>query len=221
MSRIAEMIDSGELREGEPLPPEREIVVTFGVSRTVVREAVLALANRGLIEARPRHRPVVRKPGFDAAFETVSDVVGRLLLQTEGVRNLFDSRIMIEVALARQAALDAGKNDIAALNKALTANEAAIGDMEVFYQTDMAFHAALFQVPRNPLLMSIHRAYTSWLAPHWLNMPRLVDRNRRNFEDHRRIYDAILMRDADLAEKAMRLHLDEAWEQVSRLLAKD
>ena len=215
------MIDSGELREGEPLPPEREIVVTFGVSRTVVREAVLALANRGLIEARPRHRPVVRKPGFDAAFETVSDVVGRLLLQTEGVRNLFDSRIMIEVALARQAALDAGKNDIAALNKALTANEAAIGDMEVFYQTDMAFHAALFQVPRNPLLMSIHRAYTSWLAPHWLNMPRLVDRNRRNFEDHRRIYDAILMRDADLAEKAMRLHLDEAWEQVSRLLAKD
>jgi len=47
------MIISGELANGEALPPEREIVDTFGVSRTVVREAILALSNKGLVEAKP------------------------------------------------------------------------------------------------------------------------------------------------------------------------
>ena len=59
-----QLINSGALVDGQPLPPEREIVETYGVSRTVVREAVLALANKGLVEARPRFRPVVRKPTF-------------------------------------------------------------------------------------------------------------------------------------------------------------
>jgi len=74
-------------------PPEREIVKSFGVSRTVVREAVLALANKGLIEARPRFRPVVRKPNYETAFETVDSVVSRLLLQPDRVKNLYDTRV--------------------------------------------------------------------------------------------------------------------------------
>ncbi len=116
---FAEMINSGVLREGDPLPPEREIVATYGVSRTVAREAVLALANRGLVEARPRYRPVVRKPSYDTAIETVENVVARLLTQPGRVKDLFDTRILIEAALVRQAAADAKKEDIAALTLAL------------------------------------------------------------------------------------------------------
>lgn len=217
---FARMIDAGDLKDGDPLPPEREIVNSYGVSRTVVREAVLALANRGLVEARPRHRPVVRKPGFDAAFETVSDVVARLLVDTDGVRNLFDTRIMIEVVLVREAALCANKSDISKLQNALQANYDAIPDSALFYQTDMAFHAALYAVPANPLLDSIHRAYTGWLEPHWLRMPRKLQRNRDNFAAHKAIYDAILLRDADMAERAMRNHLNNAWDQVSQILSE-
>ncbi|MFK7901488.1 MAG: FadR/GntR family transcriptional regulator, partial [Nitratireductor sp.] len=86
------MIVSGKLADGEALPPEREIVETFGVSRTVVREAISALSNKGLVEAKPRFRPVVRKPSFDVAFDTIGNVVTRLLEKTEGVKNLFDTR---------------------------------------------------------------------------------------------------------------------------------
>ncbi len=210
----AELINSGALSEGDPLPPEREIVETHGVSRTVVREAVLALANKGLVDARPRFRPVVRKPTYDTAFETVDNVVARLLIQPGGVKNLFDTRIIIEAALVRQAASDAKKDDIAALKSALDANEAAIEDSELFYRTDTGFHAVLYQIPCNPILPAVHKAYTTWLAPQWSKMPRLPDRNRTNFEAHRRIFEAILMRDQDAAEAALRTHLANAWNQV-------
>ncbi len=214
--QFADMINSGVLRDNDPLPPEREIVETYGVSRTVVREAVQALAKRGLVTARPRYRPVVRKPGFDSAFETVENVVARLLNQPGGVRNLFDTRIMIEASLARQAAEVAGKDIIDEMRQALAENGKVIQDSELFYQTDIKFHAVLYKVPRNPVLPAIHRAYTAWLSPQWLQMPRLLDRNRANFKAHTAIFDAILARDPDAAEDMLREHLGDAWNQVKR-----
>ena len=207
-------IFDGELREGDPLPPEREIVQAFGVSRTVVREAVLALANKGLVEARPRFRPVVRKPDFDAAFEAMGAVANRLLAVPGSVKSLFDLRIMMEASLVREAAMNADKSHIAALREALDANERAINDSAIFYQTDIAFHRVFFDVPDNPLLPSINRAYTDWLSRQWTKMPRLPDRNRINYNSHKAIFDAILLRDPDAAEAALRMHLDDAWGQV-------
>ncbi len=207
-------IRSGALAEGDMLPPEREIVQTYGVSRTVVREAVLALSNKGLVQARPRHRPVVVKPGYDTALNVVQSIVGQLLDQPGGIRNLFDLRIMMEAALVREAALKATKEDIQRLKTALMANEAATGNSEAFFRTDTAFHGVLFEIPNNPVLPFIHRAYTTWLAPQWTQMPREPQRNQRNFQAHKRVYEAILHRDPDLAEKELRAHLAAAWDQV-------
>ncbi len=208
------MIRRGDLKEGDTLPPEREIVQTYGVSRTVVRETVLALAAKGLVDAKPRFRPVVQKPSFDTAMETLDSVVGRLLGQPDGIKNLFDTRTMVEASLVRQAAQDASKDDIAALLSALEANGKAIEDSRRFYETDMAFHAILYDIPHNPVLPAIHRAYTEWLAPQWSRMPRLPARNAINHQSHKAICDAILMRDPDAAEAALRKHLRDAWDQV-------
>ena len=207
-------IASGDLPQGARLPAERELMDRYGISRTVVREAIATLASRGLVESRPRFRPVVRKPGFDAALSAVGGVVGHLLGEPGGVRNLYDTRVFIEAGLVRQAALAARREDIAALRAALAANEAAIPDAERFYETDVAFHAALYAVPRNPVFPATHRAFTAWLSGHWLRMPRSPERNRANHRSHRAILDAILERDPDAAEAALRAHLQAAWEYV-------
>lgn len=207
-------IASGDLADGVPLPPERELMETFGVSRTVVREAVAALASRGLVESRPRFRPVVRRPGFGAAIAAVSGVVGHLLANAGGVRNLYEARIFLEAALVRHAALSARKEDIEALHAALAANEAAISDSTAFYQTDVAFHAVLYEIPRNPVFPAVHQAFTGWLAPRWVKMPRSPERNRVNFLRHSDIYHAIRDRDPDAAEAALTAHLNAAWEYV-------
>ncbi len=213
------MIISGELADGEALPPEREIVEQFGVSRTVVREAILALSNKGLVEAKPRYRPVVRKPSFDTAIDTVGNVVAMLLEEEGGVKNLFDTRVMVEVYLARQAAVEANRDGMTALKDALEENEATINNMDLFFQTDVNFHRVLYEMSGNPLLPSIHKAYTTWLKPNWSKMPTLPERNKLNFESHTAIYNAILMRDPDKAEAAVRKHLSDAWHQINKILA--
>ena len=211
---IETRIAAGDLPDGAPLPPERDLIETFGVSRTVVREAVATLASRGLVESRPRFRPVVRRPGYDAALAAASGVVGFLLAQSGGVKSLYDIRIFLEAALVRHAAKHARKEDIEALKQALDANEAAIPDSQRFYRTDVAFHAVLYDIPKNPVFPSIHKAFTGWLEPHWDKMERSPERNRVNFLRHSDIYRAIRDRDPDGAEAALNAHLNAAWEYV-------
>jgi len=196
--------------------PEREIVAHHGVSRTVVREALLALSNKGLIEARPRHRPVVRKPTYDTAMETVETVVARLLETPTDVKNLFDMREMMEVALARQAAEQATKEDLRRMKAALEENRLAVDDNRAFFSTDINFHRVFYELPGNPLMEAIHKGYVTWLHPQWVKMPRAPERNRVNYLAHEAIFNGVLMRDADAAEAATRAHLGHAWAQVHK-----
>lgn len=214
ISLFEQRILDGDLKAGEPLPPEREIVQQHGVSRTVVREALRAIANKGLIVARPGYRPYVAQPGYDAAISAVGSVVTQLLGQPGGVRNLFDVRIRMEASLVRDAANIATADDIQLLEDALAANKTAIPDSAAFYKTDIAFHGILYEIPGNPVLPAIHRAYTDWLSRQWDHMPRLPDRNEQNYQSHKAIFDAILRRDPDRAETALRKHMDDAWRQV-------
>jgi DNA-binding FadR family transcriptional regulator len=214
VARIEARISSGEFVDGAFLPAERELMGEYGISRTVVREAIARLASRGLIEARHRYRPVVRIPGYDAALSAVGGVVSHLLSRSSGVKNLYDTRVFLEGALVRHAALHARKDDIVALRAALAANEHAIPDSRRFYATDVAFHAVLYAIPGNPVFPSLHKAFTSWLAPNWERMPRSPERNRVNFLSHREICEAIVERDPDAAERALQNHLSAAWEYV-------
>jgi DNA-binding FadR family transcriptional regulator len=214
-------IVSGDLVDGAYLPAERELMAAHGISRTVVREAIARLSSRGLIEARHRFRPVVRRPGYDAALTAVGGIVGHLLSGSAGVKNLYDVRVFMEAALVRNAALHARKEDIAALRAALAANEQAIPDSALFYATDVAFHAVLYDVPKNPVFPSVHRAFTSWLAPHWERMLRSPERNRVNYLSHHDIFEAVVERDPDGAERALQNHLAAAWEYVRGTFAPD
>ncbi|MBW4653409.1 MAG: FCD domain-containing protein [Kaiparowitsia implicata GSE-PSE-MK54-09C] len=214
VKKIELRISSGELPDGAFLPAERELMLEYGISRTVVREAVARLASRGLLEARHRFRPIVRRPGYDAALSAVGGVVSHLLSQASGVKNLYDMRVFIEAALVRNAALHARKDDITALRQALAANEKAVPDSQSFYATDVAFHAVLYDIARNPVFPSLHKAFTSWLAPQWDRMLRSPERNRINYLAHRAIFDGIVDRDPDGAERALQSHLGAAWEYV-------
>src|SRR3954452_23200351 len=92
---LMRIIQSGSLQEGERLPAERDLMQRYGVSRAAVREPIVSLANRGLIETRLGHRPIVRKPDYEIAVDRVGNLVGHLMVDRKGVWNLFESRIFI------------------------------------------------------------------------------------------------------------------------------
>jgi len=211
---FARQIQSGALREGDTLPPEREIVETHGVSRTVVREALRQLASQGLILARPRFRPVVRRASFDAALETTEALFSQLLATPEDVWHLYETRILLEASLARHAASHVTDDQITELKAALDKCAEVVGDNERFFQSDMDFHEVLYRIKGNPILMALHRGYATWLSPQWSAMARNEHHNIRNLVKHRAIYEAIAQRDPDAAEAALRSHLDDAWIQI-------
>lgn len=212
--QLEAQIFSGELADGHSLPPERDLMRQFGISRTVVREAIARLAVRGLVESRPRFRPVVRSPGYEAALSAVDSIVSHLLKQQGGVKNMFDLRIFVEAALVRHAALHARKEDIAALRAALERNHDAVGDPVAFDATDVEFHAIFYKIPRNPVLPVVHQAFVLWLYEHWQAMKRSPEQNAVSHFGHRTILEAVIERDADAAEQALVAHLKVAWEKV-------
>ncbi|MEZ0170995.1 FCD domain-containing protein [Microvirga sp. TS319] len=211
---LARLIQSGHLQEGARLPAERDLMQRYGVSRAAVREAILSLANRGLVETRLGYRPIVRKPDYGIAVDKVASLVGHLVVERDGVWNLFETRIFIETSLARWAAKHARRDDVEDLRAALEANREAIGDPMAFYETDAAFHAVLYRIPGNPIYPAIHKAYVEWLTQHWRSMKRQADVDQMNYGGHKAVFDAIVMRDPDNAEEAMRRHLVAAWEFV-------
>ena len=220
VAEIEVRIASGQFENNKPLPAERDLMDMFGASRTVVREAISTLANRGLVETKPRFRPVVKKPDYGTVLTATSNIIEHLLSEPGGVTDLYRSREFIERSLARHAALHANKDDIADLKAALAANYEAIDDTPRFFQTDMEFHGVLYKIVRNPIFPAIHEGYLSWLSPSWGKMKRAPDHNLINYHAHKKIYDAILERDPVLAENAMDEHLAVAWEVVKDTLEK-
>lgn len=221
VSVLETRILSGELKNDEPLPPERDLIQEFGSSRTVVREAISELATRGLIELRPRYRPMVRKPDYSTLLNATGTIVRYLLNEPGGVQNLYQTRIFIERGLVRDAALSATKDDIAELKAALQANEQAIRDSREFFRTDIAFHGVLYRTGDNPILPAVHEGFSAWLSPKWAQMAPSAERNQTNYLAHKAIYDAILERDPARAELALVEHLRVAWSYVEDTFGTD
>jgi DNA-binding FadR family transcriptional regulator len=209
-----------DLAPGDRLPPERELMLRFGVSRPVVREAIAGLVTRGVLVTKHGHRPLVQHQSYDQVFSTLSSVVTRLISNEEGIHSLFNLRVILEAGLVRHAASAAKATHIEQLKAALTANGEAIGESEQFYATDVALHAVLYRIPDNPILPVIHSAYVEWLAGPWSKMPRNPEINRMNYVAHEAIVNAIIKRDADDAEKMLRFHLTTAWQFVRSTFAE-
>lgn len=187
----------------------------FDVSRTVVREAIAALASKGLLLTRPGYRPVVAKPGIDAAATALGRFVSQAALLDEGgVWDLFETRMFIEAALVRRAALQARKEDIQELRAALVLNRAMIGRRGEFERSDAEFHHVLYKLPRNPIYPAIHRAYVEWLYRHWLRIGSTPEIDMVHYGGHEAIFAAVEERDPDRGEEALRSHLIAAWERV-------
>jgi DNA-binding FadR family transcriptional regulator len=100
------------------------------------------------------------------------------------------------------------------LEEKLISNREAIGVRGVFEATDVAFHDVLYAVPRNPVYPAIHRAYVDWLRKPWSCIESTAEIDMMMYAGHEAISKAIIARDPDLAEDALRRHLNTAWEFV-------
>ncbi len=207
--RLQETILSGALRIGDALPSERELMERYGVGRPAVREALLSLERAGLIAISGGERARVARPSARAMMAGLDPAVRHWLADPDGVRHLQGARMLLEVALVRDAATAATGDDVARLEAALAENEAARGDLRRFERTDVAFHFVLAEISANPIFAAIHQAMIGWLTEQRSATLRTPGAEAHAATSHRRIFRAVAAHDRDTAEHEMRAHLEE------------
>ena len=202
---------TGVLKPGDRLPPERDLQVRFGVGRPAIREALITLQRAGLIEIGNGAPARVATPTVDRVLSGVVPAVRQMLGSADGQRQLQGVRLFMEIGLVRHAAANATRAELADLAAALAENGLAVDDIDAFIRTDVAFHYCLARMMHNPAFLALHDAMSTWLFEQRRFALLEPGEGRRSHEAHARIYAAVTARDPDLAEAAMRTHLEEGW----------
>src|SRR3989449_9053225 len=142
--QIAEQIEtlilSGELRNGDRLPTEREMAEQFQASRTAVREAMKALAQKGLVDMRPGRGTIV----IDGTSQAMRHSLGLMMMvgQAGNSANLVEVREIIEPGIAALAAVRATEEEIAGMRKAVEVMDTHIHEADAYIAADNDFHRA-------------------------------------------------------------------------------
>ncbi len=205
---IASSIVEGRLAKGTRLPSERELMDAFGVGRSAVREALLLLHSRGFVNIVNGARATVAMPSVPQIVDDLGLAAQLLLMQPTGQRTFQSARSMIEVGLARNAAINATPVQIRDLHGILEENFACRDDLARFAEIDMAFHLKIAEISGNELIISLHSALVGWLKKQREVSGRAPDAVELALRSHEEIYRAILAADPEAAQDAMQRHLD-------------
>ncbi len=209
--KVADMmlktILSRRLKPGDRLPSERELGEQFGVSRTVVREAVRALAAKGVIEVRSGSG--LRVAAVDAA--AVSESMSLFLRgSTLDYPKVHEVRRTLEVQMAGVAAAQRSDKDIVSLTEACERFEASIDDVESAAVNDVEFHREVARATHNELYLVVLDAIGDvQLEIRRENLAFSAEAREMAVDYHRRILGAIVAGDPDGAREAMGTHLDD------------
>jgi len=200
-------IVSGEVAEGAVLPGDQELMLRFGVSRTVLREAMKTLAAKGLVAAKSRVGTWAR-PREDWNFLDADVLDWRLRagMDAEFVGHLAEMRLALEPAAAALAARHATADEILALYALAARMDDPGHSRETFARADLEFHLALARMSRNPFMRSVSGLIEAALTVAFrLSSPALTPQGiLSSAAEHLAIAHAVAARDEARVEEAMR-----------------
>lgn len=210
--RLKLMITSGDVKPGDAMPSERELMERFGVGRPAIREAMQALSNMGLLTISHGERARVLALTARALTQQV-DTAAQIMLATSpgSLESLKEARVFFERGMARLAAAKATRADIAQLARLVEAQREELGaDPARFIQIDMQFHAAIAAISGNPIYAAVSEAMLGWLKSYYTELLHWSGKEHVTLAEHEAIVDAIETGDAEAAEQAMVNHLNRS-----------
>lgn len=209
--RLRELMASGELPPGAPMPSERDLMERFGVGRPAVREALQHMHTMGLITISHGERSRVNELSAGSVLSRVDDVARMLLSsEPEQLEHLKDARRMFECGLMRVAATSASTQDVAELRELVARQRDCMDDPEAFVTHDMAFHTRIAAVSGNPILIATSQSMLRWLFHYHGVLLHWSGNEDITLREHQQMVDLIEARDADAAIEAMKAHLDRS-----------
>lgn len=207
IARIHDALLQKALRPGDYLPSETALTKTLGIGKSSVREAVKMLQAMGVVEVRRGFGTVVRRqPGPN----TISPLVFQLIMEAGYPDDLIDLRLMFEPAYSVMAMERATAEDHDRIQAAMERLEQSVQSGTPAAEDDIAFHLAILQATKNPLVIRIGETIFQLFKPSIsVSMQHIAP---RAVQDHRRIFEAF--RSGDMARlRAAVLKSYEGWKE--------
>lgn len=207
LARIKRAIETGVYADGDQLPAERQLAITFGTARSTIRKILDQLEQRNLIIRRVGSGTFVNFSGpIRQGMGDIADLVSPL--------QLIETRFAVEPYMTRLAALHATGTDLDKFEDVLRRIEAAHSDQNLFTQLDSEFHLELARCSRNPLIVRMYQQVNMVrLHAQWDRMKKIILSGEKIAEynrQHRVIYEALRQRDVQGAVDQITRHLELA-----------
>src|ERR671922_347598 len=205
--QVRTAIVSGKLKQGERLPPERELAAQFGVSRVTVRDALRALEAMGLVEIRvgARGGAFVRAPSGSLVAQAMADMIA---MSAVDAADVVEARLIVELGTVTLACARATEEDLQALDALDKRARAALKAGTYTRELSWEFHALLVNAAHNGAIEGLAQSFRSTLSMHPV---RVREPRKRSFaatvDEHRRILRAIKRGDAAAARRELAAHL--------------
>jgi DNA-binding FadR family transcriptional regulator len=217
---LRKRISAGEYGVGEKLPTENQMTTIFGVSRTVVREAIAALAADGLVQSRQGAGVFV----IANATSTFNAIGAENSNKISVALNVLEVRMGIEIESAGLAAIRRSASQDAAIQEAWNEFERLLKTGAPTGKADFAFHRAIAAATNNPFYMEVLDALGSRTIPcdvasPWGTESVLTYEYQAGLQrEHLKILRSISAQDAGAAREAMRQHLSLSQERYRNRL---
>jgi DNA-binding FadR family transcriptional regulator len=209
-NRIEDLIREENIQPGERLPSERDLAIKLGVSRTSLREALIALELGGIIEVRGGSGVYVSERAEPQAEGPAAG---------PGPFEVLAARRLIEVEIAAMAAKNATDAAIDAILVAVEQMEKRHEDRGENESADRNFHLAIARASGNSAMVGVVEYLWAQRGSLWHKLKehfQTEDLRQQTLLDHRAILGAIASHDVAGARQAMRAHLDRVTRTFSR-----
>ncbi len=211
LDRLMQRIERAELKPGDQLPSERELMETYGVGRVAVREALQDLARSGIVEISHGERARVATPTASLLIDQIAEGARHLLrIQPETLEHVKEARVFLETGMVRLAAEKATDQDIKQLYLRHEEQRAALQNSELFMKHDMLLHREIARISCNPIFPAIVEALFGWASAYYQSIVHAPGAESLTLAEHQKIIEAIAAHDAESAAQAMRNHLNRA-----------
>lgn len=208
VEQLSDAINKGVFGTGSYLPSESKLVEIFGVSRGVIREALLMLSAKGVIEIQKGKGALLLKPSIDSIFDSFSSLVN-YRCGNEGLKYTQEIRMIIEPQIASLSAEQRTDEDIKKIEKSIENMKNVGSDTTLLSLHDIEFHKNIWFSCGNPMFSIILEPIFHFLTPYHKNI--FIDKSfsqiDTTFEEHVNILRAIVERDGKAASNFMKHHL--------------
>ncbi len=205
------ILQQKKLKVGDSIPKELELAETLGVSRTVIREALLRLRMMGLIESKKKKGAVITSPDL---FGIMSKSMNPHILDQETLKEIFEIRLVLEIGMADFLFQRITKEDMDELYENCK-KEPLVTDQHLFnIGHEIAFHEKLYEITGNETLKKFQKMLLPFFD--YVHHSGLLGKQIpfKNFVSHKGLVDVLKNGTPELFTNAMRKHLENHFSRI-------